>query len=84
MGLGNRGAHKPSELSSLSIRVLCEIYAEAGMPEGVYNMVLGYGQEAGVPLVVASQFPLTIEGSVTLTRALYSDLFWGRAVRRAA
>ncbi|MGB5495336.1 MAG: CHAT domain-containing protein [Sedimenticolaceae bacterium] len=33
--------------------------------------------EAGVPLVVASQFPLTTEGSVTLTRAFYEDLFWG-------
>jgi hypothetical protein len=34
--------------------------------------------EAGVPLVVASQFPLTTEGSVSLTKALYGDLLWGR------
>ena len=33
--------------------------------------------EAGVPLVIASQFPLTTDGSVTLTRALYEDFFWG-------
>jgi aminomuconate-semialdehyde/2-hydroxymuconate-6-semialdehyde dehydrogenase len=51
LAYGNSAVHKPSELSSLSIRVLCEIYEEAGMPAGVYNMVLGYGQEAGVPLV---------------------------------
>ncbi len=51
LAYGNSAVHKPSELSSLSIRVLCEIYEEAGMPPGVYNMVLGYGQEAGVPLV---------------------------------
>ena len=31
--------------------VLWEIYAEAGMPAGVYNIVLGYGAEAGAPLV---------------------------------
>lgn len=33
---------------------------------------------AGIPLVVASQFPLSVEGSVSLTRALYEDLLWGR------
>lgn len=48
---GNSAVHKPSELSPLSMRVLCEIFAEAGLPQGVYNMVLGYGAEAGVPLV---------------------------------
>jgi aminomuconate-semialdehyde/2-hydroxymuconate-6-semialdehyde dehydrogenase len=51
LAYGNSAIHKPSELSSLSIRVLCEIFEEAGMPAGVYNMVLGYGKEAGVPLV---------------------------------
>lgn len=51
LAYGNSAVHKPSELSSLSIQVLCEIFAEAGMPAGVYNMVLGYGKEAGIPLV---------------------------------
>lgn len=51
LAYGNSAIHKPSELSPLSIGILCEIFQEAGMPEGVYNMVLGYGQEAGVPLV---------------------------------
>ena len=51
LAYGNSAVHKPSELSPLSMRVLCEIFQEAGMPKGVYNMVLGYGAEAGVPLV---------------------------------
>jgi aminomuconate-semialdehyde/2-hydroxymuconate-6-semialdehyde dehydrogenase len=51
LAYGNSAVHKPSELSSLSIAVLCEIFAEAGMPKGVYNTVLGYGKEAGIPLV---------------------------------
>jgi len=51
LAYGNSAVHKPSELSPLSMRVLCEIFNEAGMPKGVYNMVLGYGAEAGVPLV---------------------------------
>ena len=51
LAYGNSAVHKPSEMSPLSIGVLCEIFEEAGMPNGVYNMVLGYGKEAGVPLV---------------------------------
>lgn len=48
---GNSVVHKPSELSPLSIGVLGEIFAEAGMPAGAYNTVLGFGREAGSPLV---------------------------------
>lgn len=51
LAYGNSAVHKPSELSSLSVAILAEIFAEAGMPDGVYNTVLGYGKEAGVPLV---------------------------------
>ncbi|MEW8692697.1 MAG: CHAT domain-containing protein [Candidatus Thiodiazotropha endolucinida] len=45
------------------------------VPGGSFAQAL---HEAAVPLVVASQFPLTTEGSVTLTRAFYEDLFWGK------
>jgi acyl-CoA reductase-like NAD-dependent aldehyde dehydrogenase len=51
LAYGNSAVHKPSELSPYSIRVLCEIFEEAGVPDGVYNVVLGYGTEAGAPLV---------------------------------
>lgn len=51
LAYGNSAVHKPSEMSPLSIGVLCEVFEEAGMPAGVYNMVLGYGSEAGIPLV---------------------------------
>ncbi|MFV0524036.1 MAG: aldehyde dehydrogenase [Acidimicrobiales bacterium] len=51
LAYGNSAVHKPSELSPLSIQILCEIFQEAGLPEGVYNTVLGFGKEAGVPLV---------------------------------
>jgi beta-lactamase superfamily II metal-dependent hydrolase len=33
--------------------------------------------QAGIPLVVAAQFPLSIEGSVPLTERLYNGLLWG-------
>lgn len=55
LAYGNSAVHKPSEMSPLSIGILCEIFEEAGMPAGVYNMVLGYGKEAGIPLVEHEQ-----------------------------
>ena len=66
---GNSAVHKPSELSPLSMRVLCEIFAEAGLPKGVYNMVLGYGAEAGVPLVEhADVIGVSFTGSIPTAR----------------
>ncbi len=39
--------HKPAELSPMSARILIEIAEEAGLPPGVWNMVNGYGEDAG-------------------------------------
>ena len=77
LAYGNSAVHKPSELSPLSIGVLCEIFAEAGMPDGVYNMVLGYGQETGPPLV---EHPDVTGVSFTGSVATAKDI----AVRAAA
>jgi CHAT domain/Tetratricopeptide Repeats-Sensor len=33
--------------------------------------------EAGIPMVIAGQFPLSFEGSVRLTEVLYEGLMWG-------
>lgn len=42
--------HKPAELSPLSARLLVEIAEEAGLPPGVWNMVNGFGEDAGKAL----------------------------------
>lgn len=39
--------HKPAELSPLTAMLLAEIAKNAGIPDGVWNMVNGYGQVAG-------------------------------------
>lgn len=39
--------HKPAELSPLTAMLLAEIAKDAGIPDGVWNMVNGYGQVAG-------------------------------------
>jgi aldehyde dehydrogenase (NAD+) len=41
---------KPAEDASLSILRFAEIMAEAGLPDGVVNIVTGYGSEAGAAL----------------------------------
>jgi 5-carboxymethyl-2-hydroxymuconic-semialdehyde dehydrogenase len=39
--------HKPAELSPLTARLLVEIAEGAGLPKGVWNLVNGFGEEAG-------------------------------------
>src|SRR5712691_6142935 len=42
--------HKPAEFSPLSARLLVEIAEEAGLPKGVWNLVNGFGEDAGKAL----------------------------------
>ena len=39
--------HKPAELSPLTARLLMEIAEDAGLPPGVWNLVNGFGEDAG-------------------------------------
>jgi 5-carboxymethyl-2-hydroxymuconic-semialdehyde dehydrogenase len=39
--------HKPAEWSPLTASLLVEIAHEAGLPDGVYNTVHGFGEDAG-------------------------------------
>ncbi len=49
---GNTIILKPAELTPLSATLLCELLAEAGIPEGVVNVVHGFGaKSAGEALV---------------------------------
>ncbi|MFW6186443.1 MAG: aldehyde dehydrogenase [Actinomycetota bacterium] len=48
---GNTLVIKPSEYTSRTVLRLAELATEAGFPDGVINVVTGYGVEAGAPLV---------------------------------
>ena len=41
---------KPSELAPLSVIMLAEIIDDSGLPAGVFNLINGYGPEAGAML----------------------------------
>jgi gamma-glutamyl-gamma-aminobutyraldehyde dehydrogenase/4-guanidinobutyraldehyde dehydrogenase/NAD-dependent aldehyde dehydrogenase len=52
LAAGNSVVLKPSEKSPLSALRLAEIALEAGLPEGVFNVLPGFGAEAGAALAL--------------------------------
>ncbi|WP_158807204.1 aldehyde dehydrogenase [Beijerinckia sp. L45] len=50
MAAGNAIVVKPSELAPITPLLLGDIFKEAGVPDGVYNVVPGYGATAGLAL----------------------------------
>jgi aldehyde dehydrogenase (NAD+) len=75
LATGNTAVIKPAEQTPLTALRLAELFEEVGFPAGVYNVVTGYGEEAGAAL---SRHPgidsMTFTGSVET----------GRLVMRAA
>jgi betaine-aldehyde dehydrogenase len=61
LAMGNAMVFKPSENTPLSALALAEIYSEAGLPDGLFSVVQGYG-DVGAALV---QHPVTAKVSVT-------------------
>jgi len=51
LAFGHVGVLKPAEAASRSATLLAETAAAAGMPAGVFNVVLGSGAKIGGPLV---------------------------------
>ena len=54
LAFGNTVVLKPSELSSYTATLLADTARQAGVPPGVFNVVLGTGAAAGAPLLRAS------------------------------
>lgn len=51
LAAGNCMVYKPSEVTPLHGNALAQIYLDAGVPPGVFNVVYGDGPSVGVPLV---------------------------------
>jgi betaine-aldehyde dehydrogenase len=75
LAAGNTAVLKPSEVTPLSTVILVELLAEAGLPAGVVNLVLGAGAEVGGALVESADVDL-----VSFTGGLDT----GRAIMRSA
>ncbi len=50
IAVGNTAIAKPSELTPMTAHLLCEICQEAGLPEGVLNVVHGTGLNVGAAI----------------------------------
>ena len=50
LAMGNTLVAKPAEDASLTTIRMAELALEAGFPDGVFNVVTGYGREAGAAL----------------------------------
>jgi acyl-CoA reductase-like NAD-dependent aldehyde dehydrogenase len=65
---------KPSELTPLNALRFAEICAEAGLPEGVLNVVTGYGPTAGEALSLHEDVDkISFTGSIATARHLLAN-----------
>jgi aldehyde dehydrogenase (NAD+) len=72
---GNTIVFKPSEITPATASLIVEIYAEAGLPDGVLNMVVGYGNEIGDTLISAPEIKaVSFTGSNAVGSAIYTRI----------
>jgi aldehyde dehydrogenase (NAD+) len=71
---GNAVILKPAELTPGTAAILTEIYEEAGVPPGVFNLIVGPGSEVGNVLVDHPDVrAISFTGSNAVGLALYSQ-----------
>ncbi|MEA5367027.1 5-carboxymethyl-2-hydroxymuconate semialdehyde dehydrogenase [Amycolatopsis sp., V23-08] len=69
---------KPAEFTPLSASLWAEIFAGAGLPEGVFNLVNGFGEEAGDALVKHPDVPLiSFTGESTTGQTIFRNCATG-------
>jgi 5-carboxymethyl-2-hydroxymuconic-semialdehyde dehydrogenase len=65
---------KPAEFTPLSASLWAEIFRDAGLPDGVFNLVNGLGEEAGDALVKHPGVPLiSFTGETTTGQTIYRN-----------
>lgn len=73
LGAGNSVVLKPSEKSPLTAIRLAELALDAGLPEGVFNVIPGFGPEAGEPIAAHMDVDgLVFTGSTAVGKHLLS------------
>ena len=71
LAAGNTVVLKPSEFSPLTASLLTGIARDAGLPDGVFNVVQGLGNEAGAALVAHPDVArISFTGSVPTARTI--------------
>lgn len=71
LAAGNTVVLKPAEWSPLTASLLADITEKAGLPAGVFNVVQGFGEEAGAPLASDRRVArISFTGSVETARLI--------------
>ncbi len=68
LAMGNAMVFKPSENTPLSALALAEIYTEAGLPDGLFNVVQGYGDVGAALASHPEVAKVSLTGSVPTGR----------------
>ena len=69
---GNSVVFKPAELTPATSILLADIYEKAGLPPGVFNMLVGSGSDVGEAMVAAPELrAISFTGSNKIGGALY-------------
>lgn len=75
LAYGNTVVFKPADLVPGSAHALSEIISRAGLPAGVFNLVMGPGSQVGNAIVRSSKVrAVSFTGSVPVGRRLAGDL----------
>jgi len=72
LAMGNAMVFKPSENTPLSALALAEIYTEAGLPDGLFNVVQGFGDVGAALASHPHVAKISMTGSVPTGRKVLS------------
>lgn len=72
LALGNAMIFKPSEVTPLGALKLAEIFIEAGLPAGLFNVVQGRGAVGGALVTDPRVAKVSLTGSVSTGRKVYA------------
>ena len=74
LATGNTVVLKPAEFTPLSASLWAQIFKDAGLPDGVFNLVNGLGEEAGDALVKHPDVPLiSFTGESSTGRLIFAN-----------
>ena len=68
LAMGNAMVFKPSETTPLSALSLAEIYTEAGLPDGLFNVIQGFGEVGAALTEHPAVAKVSLTGSVPTGR----------------
>ena len=82
LAAGNTVVIKPASDTPWSVRLLCDCFRDAGLPEGVVNFVTGPGSSLGQTLIESSEVGgVTFTGSCEIGMKIFRSFSSGKWVR---